>query len=270
MSDNYQIRRNDHDKIAIPYLQERLRKFGLSTIPHGIEIHDSRLQKILMSSGRQDSTALRDRYKPDLYIIPDDIMSQVRPILCEVKSENRGHKNFSIEFDSFCSGKLWDSGNKSVMYAFVKMEQDEPIDILCCWLDEVKISYVNIPRRYDFDKNIAELPSLYPGIEFKPIEHRAGAGTPFFVVRGDSAYLQPFDKFIPKLLGIGDPQGERSRESILISIGQAHLNPGMSLHKVNQILAEYDMSFSRDSLNRTEHWDRLTTEQLREIESKLT
>jgi len=60
------------------------------------------------------------------------------------------------------------------------------------------------------------------------------------------------------------------RESILRRIGQAHLNPGMSLHKVNQILAEYAMSFGRDSLSRTEHLNRCTTEQLREIESKLT
>jgi len=59
------------------------------------------------------------------------------------------------------------------------------------------------------------------------------------------------------------------RESILRRIGQAHLNPGWNLHKVNQVLAEYGMSLNRDSLSRTEHWNRFTVEQLREIESKL-
>lgn len=198
---NYQQRRHEHDKIAIPYLQDRLKEFGLSTVQHGVEIHDPKLKEFLRNSGRSNPNVLRDRYKPDLYIIPDDQQLKISPVLCEVKSENKGHSNFSIEFDSYCSGKLWDNNQRGVMYAFIRLIDNHPVEIKCCWLIDIKISYVSIPKRFDFEKTIYELTNLYPNIEFKPVQYTSGSGTAFFVIRGDSSYLRQFDSFISDYLG---------------------------------------------------------------------
>lgn len=69
---------------------------------------------------------------------------------------------------------------------------------------------------------------------------------------------------------INNEQSDSERDHILNRIGQAHLNPGWSLHRVNQVLAEYDIKFDQSSLNKVTVWDRFSIEQLQEIESKLT
>lgn len=193
--DTFRNRIFEHDKIAIPYLKEEFEKHGLVCIKHGVEIHDERLQKSLMLLGRTNQGALRDRYKPDFYIIPNG-NEIVQPFMCEVKSESRGHKNYAIEWDSFCSAKIWDNGQKAVMYAFIEIVNEKPVSLVCCWIDEIKISYVNVPMRFDFERNMTELTELYPDIEFKPSEHKAGAGTPFFIIPKKASYLRSIDKFL--------------------------------------------------------------------------
>jgi len=200
MADNFMSRAEIHDKIAVPHVQKMLKEYGLLGIPYGVEVHDKRLQQALLLLGRNDDTAMRTRFKPDLYIVSgsDDLLvnPKVRPIMCEVKCENRGHINFSIEFDSYCSGKMWDAGKKNVMYVFVRLVGKDPTELKCCWLDEVYVTHVNVPGRFDFEKNMRELRDKHPKISFRPSEHKNGAGTPFFIVPGDSKRLRTFESFM--------------------------------------------------------------------------
>lgn len=200
----FQSRSYLHDKVAIPYVQELLAKYDLEGIPYGVEVHDKNLQRALMLFGRQDEMALKNRYKPDLCIVPRPdgmkINPKVRPFLCEVKSENETHPNFAIEFDSFCAAELWDNGQRNVIYIFVKMAQGVPIEARACWVSGLCFKPVFVPRRFDFEKNIKELEAKYPRIKFQPVEHTGGSGTPYFLIRQDASYLRLFDSFIAQFL----------------------------------------------------------------------
>lgn len=204
--DTFHHRSHFHDKIAIPYVQEQLAKYDLKGIPYGVEVHDPDLQRALMLLGRQNKMALRDRYKPDLYIVPQPegmkINPSVPPLLCEVKNENGARPNFAVEFDSFCAAKIWDNGQKNVIYIFVKMGQDTPIEAKACWVSSIYFRSVLVPRRFDFEKNISELEEGYPQYRFEPVGHTGGSGTPYFLIRQEAIYLKPFDLFITETFGL--------------------------------------------------------------------
>ena len=191
MVDSFNSRVNGHDNIAVPFVEAELKKNGLDSIRYGVEIYAKIFQQALYKLGRQNDMALRDRFKPDLYILPVGI---IPPLLCEIKSENRGHPNFAIEFDSYCAAKIWDGGSKQVIYTFVDFNNS--IQIKLCWLEDVRFIEVRVPNRFDFAKNMLELNKKYPYVQFVEVPHTGGAGTPFFLIPKISIYLKPLDMFI--------------------------------------------------------------------------
>lgn len=206
--DSFGTRSHDHDQIAIPFVLGELSKYGLVGIKHGVEIHDKILQQTLQRLGRNSDMALRDRYKPDLYIVPmPDKKLKIPPLLCEVKCKNIKYDNFAIEFDSYCAAKIWDIGQKSVIYAFVRIEGQIPKDVRVCWVNDIaEPKLVEIPRRFDFDKNILELRARYPNTLFNSTVHLNGSGTPYFLISQYTYYLKSLDvfikdNFVPKQLG---------------------------------------------------------------------
>lgn len=151
-----------------------------------------------------DDTSLQFRYRPDKLFIHPIIGS----LICEIKSESTGHKNFAIEFVSYAVGMIWAKSHRLV-YSFVEIANGCPFRLRCCWGEEIPHpTKVFVPQRWDATEMEYYLLKRYPDIDIIRKSHDSGSGTPYFLVPKTAQYLTGFSEFMEAILqpGLQEPE----------------------------------------------------------------
>ena len=198
---SFDRRVSQHDEMAIPIVVEHFAAIGFACYELGTETDSKGLHSALMA--QYDGTSIMLRFRPDRVFIKP----RYRSILCEIKSEANGYRNFAIEADSFQAAHEWDSGHERVMYAFVDLSNGHVV--MCCWASDIPMPYrIFVPRRWDFDEQFQRMSIAYSGAVIEPKEYRGGSGTPYFLISKSSQYLRLFDEFMTSIINESVYQGQ--------------------------------------------------------------
>lgn len=186
---SFRQRIRQHDEVAIPIVVERFKLFGFECFVTGTEVDSRELQLALRA--QHDDTSLMMRFRPDRILISRGN----RSLLCEVKSENKGYRNFAIEVESYIAAILWNTASRNVMHALVDLSNNDLV--ICCWLNEIpKPKLIKIPRRRGFPRAIGRVRQRFPDIPFETTEWKGGSGTPYFLLPKSSSFLTEFNAFV--------------------------------------------------------------------------
>lgn len=185
---NFSKRREQHDNIAIPLVTKLFKAYQFDKHRWGFEF-DKQVTKTSLSS-QHDKTSMLLRYRPDV------VFTKIgwRSVLCEIKSENQGYKNFAVELESWLATKEWNLHQNHVMYAFVDIV---PKKVLCCWANTIPLpGIVYLPKTPDFTKTKNRIKANLPHLVITLTKYSSGSGTPYFLLPKNSKYLIKFDEFI--------------------------------------------------------------------------
>jgi len=188
MSGNDFEQRNGEHERAFCLVRNGFDLYGFQCYIVGAESDVSALQDALRQ--QDDDVSILWRYRPDLLIVkPGDLA-----VLCELKSDADGHKNFAIEADSLLSAKEW-AQIVPVMYAFVDVEERR---VTCAWATDIPVpKMVFVPTmRQEWQDDIQRLQGKWPDTEFIPKSDNGGSGTPYFLLPKDDRRLIPWREFI--------------------------------------------------------------------------
>jgi len=186
---SFQTRDGNHSS-GIELVTRLFEKHGYKCYTMGTETDNKELYQSLTS--QHDTTSRMIRFRPDRV----HVKQGVRALLCEIKTEKGSSDNFAVEVESYGASLLWDKGMKHVIMAFVALQG---MDAYGTWVDEIpEPDVIFVPRRWDFDEQMALLDDEWPETRKQPTRWRAGSGTPFILVPKNS--LESLDCFIANML----------------------------------------------------------------------
>lgn len=196
---NFTNRVNQHDKIAIDFVENIFTKYGLITYLIGTEFDIKGLSESLRK--QSDVISIMLRFRPDRVSIVIGSYS----ILCEIKSESGKYSNFAIEADSYKSALIWNSCDKNnkniVVFILVDISLMSAKAIWAGQIPEPKIIY--IPKRNDYIEQEIRIKKEFPNAIIKLLPYKYGSGTPYMLLPKNYKQLFDLDFFIQnEIIGV--------------------------------------------------------------------
>jgi len=201
MSKTFAYRSEQHDHNALPLVESIFRQYGFTSYTIGAETDNKELHDILRR--QDDVTSVMLRFRPDRISVHPGL----RSVLCEIKSEFSGYRNFAIEISSYEAALLWNRVSRNVMFVFVDLAQSTA---LAAWADDIPSpDVIYIPARPHYEEYLSMVKTKYPAAIIKVISWHSGSGTPYMLLPKDHPCLMDLGRFIEtNLLNDSSPPTE--------------------------------------------------------------
>ncbi len=166
--------RSKAGQIAYDIFKEEAFWFGFGVVEQtGVEFDNETVQKELRK--RDDLTSIIIRHRPDAIGF-----METRSVMVQVKGSPNVKTHFPIEVDSWRSAHEWSQRHQQVLMVFVQIPTKK---MWFEWACNVRPKAINVPQRFDGEKQFQRMQQEYPDIIIKKMAYSGrGSGTPYFYV----------------------------------------------------------------------------------------
>jgi len=179
---SFDDRKNIHDNEAFPKIEKIFNDKGYFITNFGTEADNITLREKLKQL--TDKNSIRLRFRPDKIIIGTSSTN-----FCEIKSSKNNSEFFNIEACSLWASKSWNA-----FIIFVDLINN---NMKYCWAKNIVFQNIMLPRRFDIEKSMTLMQSLWPNIRRIQSEFKGyGSGTPYIQIHKNASFLKEFNNSI--------------------------------------------------------------------------